>query len=60
MNENVDLQQVEAPSPVMSTAPAAPRRRLARLGWTVVLIAAALLAWRYWPTGAPTPRNTAS
>jgi multidrug efflux system membrane fusion protein len=55
MNENVDLQQVEAPNPVKPTAPAAPRRRLARLVWTVVLIAAALLAWRYWPTGAPTP-----
>jgi multidrug efflux system membrane fusion protein len=55
MNENVDLQQVEAPSPVKPTAPAAPRRRLARLVWTVALIAAALLAWRYWPSGAPTP-----
>ena len=51
MNENVDPQQVEAPSPAVSAAPAAPRRRFARLVWTVVLVAAALLAWRYWPTG---------
>jgi multidrug efflux system membrane fusion protein len=55
MNENVDLQQVEAPSPVKPTAPAAPRPRFARLVWVVVLVAAALLAWRYWPVGAPAP-----
>jgi multidrug efflux system membrane fusion protein len=55
MNENVDLQQVEAPSPVKSVAPAAPRGRFARLVWVVVLVAAALLAWRYWPSGAPAP-----
>ena len=55
MNENVDPQQVEAPSPVVSAAPPAPRRRFARVVWTVVLVAAALLAWRYWPTGAPAP-----
>src|ERR1039458_6084910 len=55
MNENVDLQQVEAPSPVKSVAPAAPRGRFARLVWVVVLVAAALLAWRYWPVGAPAP-----
>jgi multidrug efflux system membrane fusion protein len=55
MNENVDPQQVDAPSPVKSAAPAAPRRRVARLVWTVVLVAAAALAWRYWPSGAPAP-----
>ncbi len=46
MNENVDLQQVEAPSPVKPTAPAAPRPRFARLVWVVVLVVAALLVWR--------------
>jgi multidrug efflux system membrane fusion protein len=55
MNENVDPQQVEAPNPVKSAAPAASRRRLARLVWIVVLVVAALLAWRYWPSGAPAP-----
>ena len=55
MNENVDLQQVEAPSPVKPAAPAAPRRRFARLVWVVVLVVAALLAWHYWPSGAPAP-----
>jgi multidrug efflux system membrane fusion protein len=55
MNENVDPQQVTAPSPATPAAPAAPRRRLARVAWIVVLVAAALLAWRYWPTGAPAP-----
>jgi membrane fusion protein, multidrug efflux system len=55
MNENVDLQQVEAPSPVKPTAPAAPRRRFARLVWVAVLVVVALLAWHYWPSGAPAP-----
>jgi len=55
MNENVDPQQVTAPSPGASAAPPAPRRRFARVVWTVVLVAAALLAWRYWPSGAPAP-----
>ncbi len=55
MNEIVDLQQVEAPSPVKPTAPAAPRPRFARLVWVVVLVVAALLVWRYWPSGAPAP-----
>jgi multidrug efflux system membrane fusion protein len=55
MNENVDLQQVEAPSPVKPTGPVAPRPRFARLVWVVVLVAAAALAWRYWPVGAPAP-----
>ena len=55
MNENVEPPQVEAPNPVKSAAPVAPRRRVARLVWTVVLVAAALLAWRYWPSGAPAP-----
>ena len=55
MNENVDPQQVEAPNPDKSAAPAAPRRRLARLVWVAVLVVAALLAWRYWPSGAPAP-----
>jgi multidrug efflux system membrane fusion protein len=55
MNENVDPQQVETPRPVEPAAPARPRRRFARLVWTVLLVAAALLAWRYWPSGAPTP-----
>jgi multidrug efflux system membrane fusion protein len=55
MNENVDPQQVAAPNPATSAAPAAPRRRFGRLVWTVVLVAAALLAWRYWPAGAPAP-----
>ena len=55
MNENVDPQQVDAPSPVKPAAPAPPRRRFARLVWAVVLVVAALLAWRYWPSGAPAP-----
>jgi multidrug efflux system membrane fusion protein len=55
MNETVDPQQVTAPSPATPAAPAAPRRLFARLVWTVVLVAAALLAWRYWPSGAPAP-----
>jgi multidrug efflux system membrane fusion protein len=55
MNENVDLQQVETPSPIKSAPPTAPRRRLARLVWVVVLVAAVALAWRYWPAGAPAP-----
>ena len=55
MNENVDPQQVDAPSPVKPAAPTAPRRRFARLVWVVVLVVAALLAWRYWPSGAPAP-----
>ena len=42
MNENVDPQQVAAPNPAASTAPAAPRRRFSRVVWTVALIAAAL------------------
>ena len=55
MNETVDPHQVAAPSPAKPAASAPPRRRLARLVWTVVLVVAALLAWRYWPTGAPAP-----
>ena len=55
MNETVDPQQVAAPSPATPPAPAAPRRRFGRLVWTVVLVAAALLAWRYWPASAPAP-----
>ena len=39
MNENVDRQQVEAPSPVTPTAPAAPRRRFAWLVWVAAWIA---------------------
>lgn len=54
MNENVDPHQVTAPSPpAPATVAARPRRRLGRAVWTVVLLAAALLAWRYWPAGAP-------
>ena len=55
MNENVDPQQVAAPNTAPPAAPAPPRRRFGRLAWTVVLIAAALLAWRFWPAGAPAP-----
>jgi len=33
----------------------APRPRFARLVWVAVLVAAAALAWRYWPVGAPAP-----
>ena len=55
MNENVDPQQVAAPSPQTQAPPAPPRRRFARLVWLVVLVVAAALAWRYWPTGAPAP-----
>ena len=55
MNETVDPQQVTTPSPAPPAAPAAPPRRFARLVWTVVLVAAALVAWRYWPSGAPAP-----
>ncbi len=56
MNENVDFQQVEAPSPVKPTAhQAPPRRRFARLVWFVVLVVAAALAWRYWPASGPAP-----
>ncbi len=55
MNENVDPQQVTAPSPAAPPPAATPRRRFGRAVWIVVLLAAALLAWRYWPTGAPAP-----
>jgi multidrug efflux system membrane fusion protein len=55
MNETVDPQQVAAPSSPTPPAPAAPRSRFGRLVWTVVLVVAALLAWRYWPASAPAP-----
>jgi multidrug efflux system membrane fusion protein len=55
MNENVDLQQVEAPNPVKPVTPQAPRRRFARIVWIVVLVVVAALAWRYWPASAPAP-----
>jgi multidrug efflux system membrane fusion protein len=55
MNENVDPQQVDAPNPAKSTAPAPPRRGGGRLIWVVVLVVAAALAWRFWPAGAPAP-----
>jgi len=55
MNENVDPQQVETPRAVASADPARRRGRLGRLVWAVALVAAALLAWRYWPSGAPAP-----
>jgi multidrug efflux system membrane fusion protein len=58
MDESVDRKQVEAPLPVETVGPVAvPRRRLARLAWTVALVAAALIAWHYWPSGAPTPNE---
>jgi membrane fusion protein, multidrug efflux system len=55
MNETVDPQQVTTPSPAPPVAPAAPRRPFARLVWTIVLVAAAFAAWRYWPSGTPAP-----
>jgi multidrug efflux system membrane fusion protein len=54
MNENVEPPQVEAPSPIKPAGRAAPRRRLAWLVWAA-LVAAGLLAWHYWPSGAPAP-----
>jgi multidrug efflux system membrane fusion protein len=57
MNENVDLQQVEAPRPVEAAAPAPRRGRLRTILLTLALIAIALLAWRYFEGGAPRPAS---
>jgi multidrug efflux system membrane fusion protein len=57
MNENVDLQQVEAPRPVEAAAPAPRRGRLRAILLTLALIAVALLAWRYFEGGAPAPAS---
>ena len=63
MNENVDLHEVEAPSPVKTGAPAPRRGRLRAILLMLALVAAALLGWRYWQGGgtqpAPQPTNAA-
>jgi membrane fusion protein, multidrug efflux system len=55
MNETADPQQVTKPNPAQPVAPVPPRRPFARVVWTLVLVAAALVAWRYWPSGTPAP-----
>jgi multidrug efflux system membrane fusion protein len=58
MNENVDLQKVDAPRPAEAATPAPRRSRLRAILITLALVVVALLAWRYFAGGAPQPAST--